>query len=146
MYSPSFLQKFYRFSSYTKFYDPFWVDIHVGDVRSRSGFIYLFFACEYPAVPASFVEKTILSPLTCFISGLLNFIPLIYWLLHTFSNFCLECLICHFHLTNFYSKPKACFSSADLVHNSAYLEHSAHRIFVIVCVYIYIYNYMSFSS
>lgn len=63
MYSPSFLQKFYRFSSYTKFYDPFWVDIHVGDVRSRSGFIYLFFACEYPAVPASFVEKTILSPL-----------------------------------------------------------------------------------
>ena len=49
MYSPSFLQKFYRFSSYTKFYDPFWIDIHVGDVRSRSAFIY-FFSSEYPAV------------------------------------------------------------------------------------------------
>ena len=65
MYSPSFLQKFYRFSSYTKFYDPFWVDIHVGDVRSRSGFIYLFFACEYPAVPASFVENTHFSSTEC---------------------------------------------------------------------------------
>ena len=100
------------------------------------------FVCGYPLVPALFVEKTILSPLTCFISGLLNFIPQIYCLLHTFSNFCLECLICHLHLANFYSKPKACFFSADLVHNTAYLEHSAHRIFVIVCVCVCIYIYL----